>query len=175
MSAMRRSPRWTAMPPPSYTVSRPRRAPAYARTRGTRSGRSGPRRARGSCPRRRRGPSRARNRAPRAEAPARVLLDEQDGHTRRVDPLDRPEDLAREHRRQSERGLVEQQQARPCDERPCDREHLLLAAGERARELAPPRVEHGEELERALEPRRQIAPGNRVATHEQVLEHGELD
>src|SRR5438309_1376827 len=65
MSAMRRSPRWTAMPPPSYTVSRPRRA--------------------------------------------------------------------------------------------------------------PPRVEHGEELERALEPRRQIAPGNRVAAHEQVLEHGELD
>src|SRR3989449_1639349 len=57
----------------------------------------------------------------------------------------------------------------------CDREHLLLAAGERARELAPPVAQHGEELERVLESRRQVAPGNRMATDEQILEHGELD
>src|SRR2546422_5611930 len=35
----------------------------------------------------------------------------------------------------------------------CDREHLLLAAGERARELAPPLAQHGEELKRVLESR----------------------
>src|SRR3989442_485213 len=40
---------------------------------------------------------------------------------------------------------------------------------------APPLAQHGEELERVLESRRQVAPVNRMATDEQILEHGELD
>src|SRR5207247_846213 len=67
------------------------------------------------------------------ERPARVLLDEQDGHARRVDPLDGSEDLAREHRRQAERGLVEHEQARPGHERPGGRQALLHGAVARPR------------------------------------------
>jgi hypothetical protein len=39
------------------------------------------------------------------------------------------EDLARDQRREAERGLVHQQQPRIADQRAADREHLLLPAG----------------------------------------------
>ena len=46
------------------------------------------------------------------------------------------EDLLRDQRREAERGLVEQQQPRPAHQRARDRQHLLLAAGQRAAALA---------------------------------------
>ena len=64
----------------------------------------------------------------------RVLLDEQERHPRsrsisRMTAKMRLHDL----RRQAERRLVEEQQLGPAHERARDRQHLLLAAGERAR------------------------------------------
>ena len=65
----------------------------------------------------------------------RVLLDQQHGGALRVDLGDDLEDLRDHHRRQPHRGLVEQQHLRPGHQRPADREHLLLAAGQRAADL----------------------------------------
>ena len=67
----------------------------------------------------------------------RILLD--DEHRQPV-PLvqlaDDAEDLAHDQRREPERRLVEHEQPRPRHQRAREREHLLLAAGERARRLA---------------------------------------
>ena len=53
--------------------------------------------------------------------------------------------------RDAERGLVEHQQARRAHERAADRDHLLLAARQRADELAAAIAQHGEERVDALE------------------------
>src|SRR5262249_62178704 len=52
-----------------------------------------------------------------------------------VELLDRVEDLARDQRRQAERGLVEKEEARVSHQRARDRQHLLLAARKRAAAL----------------------------------------
>jgi len=63
-----------------------------------------------------------------------VLLDEQDAHALlAIDGAHDAEDLAGDERREPERGLVEEEQARPQHERAPDREHLLLAPGEAPR------------------------------------------
>src|SRR6266852_4500028 len=74
-----------------------------------------------------------------------VLLDDQD---RRALPIERADDLhqALHHqRRETERKLVDHEQARTRHERAADRDHLLLATGERrsqrAEALAHPRKE----------------------------------
>src|SRR5919198_3362619 len=68
-----------------------------------------------------------------------VLLDEQHAHALlAVDGAHDAEDLAGDERREPERGLVEEQQARPQHERAPDREHLLLAAGEASGDLTVP-------------------------------------
>src|ERR1700694_4035868 len=67
----------------------------------------------------------------RAQRQVGVLLDDQDG--RAVVAIDRRhdlEDLADDDRRQAQGGLVEEEQLRAEHERPRDRQHLLLAAGE---------------------------------------------
>jgi hypothetical protein len=69
----------------------------------------------------------------RAQGVVGVLLDEQDGHAVvAVELADDLEDLLDVERRQAERGLVEQQQLRPAHQRAGDRQHLLLAARQRA-------------------------------------------
>ena len=55
-----------------------------------------------------------------------------------------------EQRREAERRLVEQQQPRPRHERARDREHLLLAARERAGALLAALAQAREQLEHAL-------------------------
>src|SRR6266568_150754 len=70
-----------------------------------------------------------------------ILLDEQDGHALLVDGQDRLEDLLDKDRRQSHGGLVEQQEPGAGHERAADGKHLLLAAGERARDLVAPLLE----------------------------------
>src|SRR5262249_25433776 len=66
-----------------------------------------------------------------------VLLDQEDGHLLLlVDVADDLEDLLDDQRREAERRLVEQQQPRPAHQRPRDRQHLLLAARQRAAALA---------------------------------------
>ena len=54
------------------------------------------------------------------------------------------EQLADDRRREAERGLVEHQQPRLRDERPCEGEHLLLAAAQRRRLLVPTPIDPGE-------------------------------
>ena len=61
------------------------------------------------------------------------------------------EDLLDDERRQAERRLVEQQEARPAHQRARDREHLLLAARQRAAALALALLEDREQREDALE------------------------
>ena len=65
---------------------------------------------------------------------------------------DDPVELLDGGRGEAERRLVEHQQARPRDERAGEREHLLLAAGERPGLLAAAVLDPREVLERA--PRR---------------------
>ena len=66
----------------------------------------------------------------------RVLLDQQHGDALLADLLDRLEDDVDQHRRQAHGRLVEQQQLRVAEQRARDGEHLLLAAGHRARPSA---------------------------------------
>jgi len=98
----------------------------------------------------------------RERAP-RVLLDEQDRDAVLVDAPNHPEDLAREDRRQPERGLVEEQQPRPRHQRAADREHLLLAAREGAGDLRLPIAEHGEEAKKPTPAARRSATAPRCA------------
>src|SRR4051812_32052797 len=59
-----------------------------------------------------------------------VLLDDEHGHAvLALHAVERLEDLLHDERRQTERGLVEQQQLRSRHHRAAEREHLLLAAG----------------------------------------------
>src|SRR5205085_8242390 len=81
----------------------------------------------------------------------RVLFDEENGRARLVDLGDRRKDRAHEKRREPERRLVHQQHARPAHQRASDREHLLLASGERAGLLRDALLEAREERERAVE------------------------
>ena len=76
------------------------------------------------------------------ERDVRVLLD--DEHREPlvvVQLLDDPKDLADEQRREPERRLVEQQQARPLHESTGKRQHLLLASAQGAGLLRPPFLE----------------------------------
>src|SRR5437764_6519273 len=69
------------------------------------------------------------------ERHVRVLLDEQHRDAAAIDLDDVPEDLADEDRRDAERWLIEEQHARAAHQGTADREHLLLTARERGREL----------------------------------------
>ena len=71
-----------------------------------------------------------------AERVVRVLLHQQDRGALAVDLGDRLVDPLDEDRRDSHRGLVEQQQLRVGHQGAADREHLLLAAGHRSALLA---------------------------------------
>src|SRR2546423_3470659 len=61
---------------------------------------------------------------------AEVLLDEQDRESGRAQPLKDIADLLDELRREPLRGLVEEKHGGVSDKRACDREHLLLPAGQ---------------------------------------------
>jgi hypothetical protein len=74
-----------------------------------------------------------------------VLFDEQDRHDLRG-LLKGVGDFADDLRGEALRRLVDQQDAVVVEQRARDRHHLLLATGERSRELRPPRHEVGEEL-----------------------------
>ena len=97
----------------------------------------------------------------------RVLLDQQD---RAVEAGDGREDLLDHLRRQTHARLVEQQQARARHQRAAERQHLLLAARQRARGLPPTLGEAREHREDALEIRRALGAGPRVAAEQQVVD-----
>src|SRR5271165_466402 len=64
-----------------------------------------------------------------------VLFDEHDGHAVAAQRSEHGQQLLDDDGRQTERQLVDQQQLRTGHQAAADRAHLLLAAGERAREL----------------------------------------
>ena len=103
-----------------------------------------------------------------------VLLDQEHGEAvLRVEVADGAENLLRDQRREAERGLVEQQQARAAHQRAADRQHLLLAAGQRAAALAHALLQQREQREDALRGRRRnrrrwVGDGR---AHLQVFQH----
>src|SRR3989442_8821200 len=103
---------------------------------------------------------------------AGVLLDEQDRHALSVDLGAYAEDGLHEDRGESERRLVEHEKLRMGHEGSTDREHLLLAAGERARELLRALLETGEEV---VDPSDVVLDAGaalaRISPHHQVVVH----
>ncbi len=69
------------------------------------------------------------------ERELRVLLDQEDRRPASCDEIDDLEDLFHHERCEPHRGLVEHEQLGAREHRPSDREHLLLAARERASQL----------------------------------------
>ena len=91
-----------------------------------------------------------------------VLLDQEHGELfALVERVDGGENLLHQERREAERGFVEQEQPRPRHQRAADRQHLLLAARQRAAALAEPLLEAREQREHALEV---VVEMRRVAT-----------
>src|SRR5262249_53888584 len=115
--------------------------------------------------------------ARRVERNPRVLLDDEDGEAfLLVELADDAEELAHDEWGEAERRPVgEQQQARPAHERTTKREHLLLAAGERAGALAAALGHPREVLGDALDVRLHRAIPARVRPEPEVLRHREVD
>src|SRR5499433_325975 len=104
-----------------------------------------------------------------------VLLYEEDGHAMlAVDAADDVEDVLDELRGEAQRRLVEEHHGGPGHEGTADGEHLLLAAGERARALLGAASEDGEVVVHHLEVAGDaLAVLPRVRAHLEVLAHGE--
>src|SRR5256884_4142956 len=103
-----------------------------------------------------------------------VLVDQQDRLSARHEVLEAAPDLRPDERGEPLRRLVTDEQARVRHEGAADREHLLLAAGERAPEDALPGRELGEQGEDLLDrPRVRVAAAVRRGRHE-VLTHREV-
>src|ERR1700682_97767 len=104
-----------------------------------------------------------------------VLLDEQHRHSLSVDLPDGDENGLHQERRQSQRRLVEKEQARVGHQPARDGQHLLLAARERPGQLPDALAQAGKEREPPLEVLLAVrARAARVSAHAQVLQHGHL-
>src|SRR5437867_10966399 len=105
-----------------------------------------------------------------------VLLDEQDAHALlAVDGAPDAEDLAGDERRESERGLVEEEQARPQHERAPDREPPLLAPGAAPGGFTPSLAQHRKIVVDPREvPRRRARRAPRIGAEPEIFLHGEL-
>jgi len=106
-----------------------------------------------------------------ADREAVVLLDEEDGKSLLAQFRDDLADPVDDHRRESLRRLVHQQQRRVGQQRPGDREHLLLTSRQLAATVAPARAEVREQLIDPLQrPGRAAVGGFRIPRAErQVL------
>src|SRR5690606_10873239 len=82
---------------------------------------------------------------------AHVLLNQEDRGPGLVQLLDQAEDLLDKVRRQAQRRLVQDEEARMGHERPGDDELLLLTAGQRAARLMQSLAEDRETLAHPLE------------------------
>ena len=105
------------------------------------------------------------------ERDVRVLLDDENGHPGLVHLLDDLEVSLDEDRGEAHRGLVHEQEPGAGHERPPHRQHLLLAARERAGELRAALVEEREEPVDALEVVLEVVLAQ-IRAHLEVLEHG---
>ena len=98
-----------------------------------------------------------------------VLLDQQDRHALAVELADQREHLLDQQRRQAQRGLVEDQQARLGHHAAPDRQHLLLAARQRAGRLRHALAQPREGREDALEIAGAVGPGAAIAAELEVF------
>ena len=89
---------------------------------------------------------------------AEILLDEQHGRELR-DTLEHAGHLGDEQRRETLGGLIDEQNAVVVQERTGDRDHLLLAAGERACELLSALLQLGKQVVDKLIPRLGVTLG----------------
>src|SRR3989442_14404643 len=103
---------------------------------------------------------------------ARVLLHEEKAEPARVDLADAVEHHALERRREPRRRLVEEEQTRLHHQGHRHREHLSLAARQRAGPGPPALGEDGEELHDGAGPLVQ-GSGSRPAADREVLPHAE--
>ena len=90
-----------------------------------------------------------------------VLLDQQHGGAVVAHLGDDVEHVVDDGRRQPERRLVEQHDARPRHQRPADRHHLLLAARQLAGRLA---ALVAQDREQAVDPLERLRPARRAPT-----------
>src|SRR6266481_2657451 len=103
-----------------------------------------------------------------------VLLDEDDGLPFGFELRDGAANLCDQLRREPLGWLVHQQHARIAHERASDREHLLLATGERARDLGVALGKAGKKLKDAPDgPARVAAVLARLGRHHQIFTHRE--
>ena len=109
-----------------------------------------------------------------AQRLVQVLLDQQHADAAPVDRLDQAEDLLHHDRHQAERGLVEDDQARLGHQAAGDRQHLLLAAAHRARQLVAPLGQPREQRKGPVDQRPDRGSRLDVRTELQVLHHRHL-
>ncbi|MFK4700966.1 hypothetical protein ABIF42_006560 [Bradyrhizobium diazoefficiens] len=90
-----------------------------------------------------------------------------------VQGADRIENLARDQRREPERGLVEQEQAGTAHQGAADRQHLLLAAGQGSAALGVAFLQPWKQIEDAFQRRVALGIGasGGIGTHLEVLRH----
>src|SRR5258705_7844811 len=81
------------------------------------------------------------------EAVMDVLVDEKNGDPALVQPFDNLEHVRDDERSQSQTRLVQHEETRAAHERPAQRQHLTLAARQRARGLALTLTEDRKQLE----------------------------
>ena len=100
-----------------------------------------------------------------------VLLDEEDSHSLLAQLFDGIEDLLNDNRRQAERRLIQQQQARLAHQRAPDSQHLLLAAGHGARPLNPALMQARKQLIHPFDAGLELVAVGKKTAHRQVLFH----
>src|SRR5215470_3086467 len=109
------------------------------------------------------------------ERHGRVLLDKDDGQALPGQLADSARDLAHDDGRESKRRLVEEQALGLRHEPAPDREHLLLAAGERPAALLEPLAEPWKNRADPLEVSADVAAVRPlVGAHSQIVQHREL-
>jgi hypothetical protein len=91
-----------------------------------------------------------------------------------VELADEREHLLDQQRREAERRLVEDQQARLAHQPASDRQHLLLAARQRAGRLGPALLEAREDLDHAFEIARAVLLAAPIGAELEVVPHREI-
>jgi len=81
------------------------------------------------------------------------------------------ENLPHDQRRQAKRRLVEHQEPWPAHQRACDRQHLLLAARQRAAALREALIEPGKQRQHPFEIAIEVARCGHGRAHLQVFQH----
>ncbi len=105
---------------------------------------------------------------------ARVLLGDEDGRAAGIDPSDDIEDEVECLGRKPERRLVHQKATRPRHQRAPDRQHLLLAAGQKRRRLPLTFAQDRKQRKHLLHARLFGLSRHQIGAHFEILAHAHL-